>query len=347
MDMLDTRITEHLELSTTQLRAEDGFARSRAGGLLVREAKADDASDIARIFQDTYGESSSHPCADPVRLRLLLASRRTQLLVAVEDDEVIGCVAANALPVAGVMELGCLVVKKGCLRFRLANQLHASIVAHVTSDPRCHLVVAFVRGPSIYRLANRHPYVSLKAWGHDGAMNIALNEREHHLVTIGANPHARFLRARPATPVPAIERALGRVSGFHTIDCNPAWQWSVASLESGSSIDESSSCIELTPPPAGGLAGDALAWIEKESAANASIPHQFVFALLDKPLFIDGLRRQGFRPTAYLPAWAPEDDARRDCLLMVKRHQGLETVTRGFDSAIAAWDRRLRRQFGA
>ena len=341
MDMFDISDILSLHGGSVPIELVPPEISRASSAAIFREACRADTRQIAELFRDTYGDSS-HPCADEAGLTVLLDSHRMQMIVATDHGRIVGCVAANALRTAGVMELGCLVVHRDYHRFRLANQLHSQIVDHVTRDPGCHLVIAFVRGPSIYRLANRHPRVSLRAWGHDGGMNIARTEREHHVLAIGANPAALIRRARPTAPLAVVERVLGRLENICTVAREPSDIWTAPSLWDTSESNATPSCIELAAPARGGSCTDALAWVASESTIHARIPHQFVFATLDRPEFTVGLRQQGFSATAYLPAWMPDGDVRRDCLLMVKRHEGIEAAKRGFDSIIDAWNRRLQ-----
>jgi hypothetical protein len=305
----------------------------------IRPAVPGDVAAIARLFQETY-PNSSHPCTDEAILAGLLASRRMQMLVAVREGRVIGSTAANLSPVPGIMEIGSLLVERDHQKLGLSIQLHYRIVDHILRDPQCDLVVAFIRGPSIYRLGNQHPTLSLKAWGHDGGMNIAQEIREHHVVAIAANPNRAFRRALPAEPVAVVERALKRIPGLTSAPCEPVAFWAVTSQwpqGSGQVV----SCTELPAPAPGGTAAEALDFVREQSNAHRHIPHQHVFAAFERRDFIYGLKNQGFRPTAYLPAWAIDHGIRRDCVLMAKTHPGLSPAKRGMDCMIDAWDRRL------
>ena len=347
MDMIDTGNALALEIADTPIHDNTVPRAGGNGSVVIRKATTADARLVSRLFFETYG-NPSHPCADQHRLADLLNTRRLELLVAVDRGRIIGSVAASRLRVSGVVEAGCMVVAKDCGRFRVANQLSTRLIEHISQDPSCHLITAFARGPSIHRFLHRHPVVPFRVWGHDGAMNVAMMHREHHVVMIGSNPRATFFRARPDAALDVIERSLGNVSNMQTIAAARGSRWAAPSLWPANPADsgDQPASIELDAPPPGGSSDDALEWIRRESVTNTHIHHQFLFAAFDSPPFVAGLQEQGFRPTAYLPAWMPDGDVRRDCVLMVKRHALLSCVTRGFDRSIDAWDRRLERHLG-
>lgn len=311
-------------------------------GIRIKRATFDDGREISTVFSEAYG-NSSHPCADKDTVINLLQGRQMDMLLAIEDDRIIGCVACNSLRAPGVKELGCLAVRPGRKHFRLAHILHNSIVDYATSKPDCDLIVAFARSTSVLRLGAAHTHAPLFACGHDGAMNIANNVREHHAILLAGNPKKKICRALPSKPIHGIERWLSSKKNVSTLEYMPSSAWAAPSMWINS-CPAKASCIELASPSVHGTVDQALTSIELESLLHKNTQHQYVFALAEKIDFVEGMKELSFTATAYLPAWFQDGPVRRDCILMVKSTDMGDASMNGFNKIVRSWNRRLNRE---
>ncbi|MDJ0840350.1 MAG: hypothetical protein QNK37_27820 [Acidobacteriota bacterium] len=307
----------------------------------TRSACPDDAEEIALIFQRAYG-SGTHACRDPAVIRDSFR-RDWKWLVVYDDATIVACAAGAWHPWNRMYETLWWLTNPAYTGRGVMTRLAPRSMRDLFAEERCEVIFGFLRSSiiPIYRRATEDALVIL---GHEGGSNIrGTGEREYLLVGMTPHPERRPRRIPPACPIFSlpvrafIENRILAQLPFETVD-GVYPEAAVVGPPSTDRVAAGDWRMELAYKPAEhtihvtGFAGppaDAettLAGLESclEKAPAADLV--FLYVLADKVRFIRGLRRHGFVPTAYLPAWYYTDNGRCDCVL-VARYTGRATRT--------------------
>jgi hypothetical protein len=191
--------------------------------------------------------------------------------------------------------------------------------------------------------------------GHDGAMNVANDAREYHLVTLAPNPAARFRHYIPAGQSLActnfVRDNIMRPLGFapERGEYPPLWVvgngvgdhvWRAFSLRYDRRCP--SGAIEITGYKAQSRDGTQIARELDFVLDNfCEARYASITILVDKNDLIEKLVENGFEISAYLPAWYQHAGARYDCVLMVRKSFVQEPADHGIRGVVQYFRRGL------
>src|SRR5690606_3472129 len=136
----------------------------------LRLAAPDDADAIAALFRGIYGKST-HPCADAGHLHDLLARDRMRMIVVIHAGGVIGCFAAIATRVPGVVDMGYMVMHRDYRQLGYSTRMNDAVMRAAQDMPDCDVIISFLRSSVTYHLAKTNPDLPRVPFGHDGGMN--------------------------------------------------------------------------------------------------------------------------------------------------------------------------------
>jgi hypothetical protein len=281
--------------------------------LSIRNAAASDARSIAVLFQQVYGKSS-HPCKDPQAVEHGIVSGSTLWQLAAAEEQVVACVASMPNDWNRSWELGRGVVLPEYREAGLGSQLLCRSLQRARQSSSCDVLIGFPRNRSMMKMLRRLEPTFVPV-GHDGAINVANNLREYHVISFTSNPSASFphyiptcrslagedfvsekvfqpLGLRPITapyPPQLIAGAGGRRWGPFSYEYEP---------RCASRSLEITAYHEQRQDP-----GEAAAALTSMLPAFDEVEHVRTIVPVDKNEFICRLMELGFEVTAYLPAW--------------------------------------------
>ena len=299
----------------------------------IRRARAEDAGQIAALFQLVY-EASSHPCKREEFVAQTLDRGRPDVWHVSEcGSRITGCMGMLPHRWNRSWELVRGVTHPDFRGGGLATELAQRLVDEAWASDECDLVVSFPRSLTVCRILSDGVQPEFRIVGHDGGINIAGARREYHLVAIAFNARNRFERISPdgGSPemAPFVRDAVLAPLGLSA--CPGAYPPLLIAGEYPRHPDYGpftfsyhpfcpSDSLEITAytgPKAheAAIAADLLSTLE----SFAYVRHVRLAVLADKTGFQAILRSAGFGVTAYLPAWHLQNGVRYDCVLMTRR----------------------------
>ena len=304
----------------------------------IRLARREDARDIAALFQIAYAESS-HPCKREDFVASSLQRRRTDVWhVSEADGRVTGCMGMLVHRWNQTWEIVRGVIHPDFRGGGLGTLLAQRALGRALESAECDLIVGFPRSRVMYRILNETVSPALHAIGHDGGINVAGGQREFHLVGMAIPRPQRFEWCRlPAgrfveneilkplelcgthQPYPPLIIAGDAPRhpdyGPFTFSYHPFCPSDALEISgyNGSRHSESS------------IAEDLLGTMASFSHAR----HVRLTVLADKAVIQGTLLKQGFKITAYLPAWHLQNGVRYDCVMLTWLAPGIQPVDHG------------------
>jgi GNAT superfamily N-acetyltransferase len=305
----------------------------------IRNAAVCDAQSIATLFQRVYGESS-HPCKNAQAVEQGILSGSTLWQLAVAEEQVIACVASMPNTWNRSWELGRGVVLPEYRKAGLGSKLLWHSLQRARQSAFCDVLIGFPRNRSMMNMLRRLD-PSFVPVGHDGAINVANNQREYHAISFTPNPSAAFRHHIPSSGSLADEDFVAEKI-FRPLCLKPdeaayppqlivgagSRRWGPFSIECEPRC--ASRSLEITGYHENRQdAAEAIAALRSMLRAFHQVEHVRLTVLVDKKDFIRRLVDLGFEVTAYLPAWYSSQGARFDCVLMVKAEFASEPVDHG------------------
>ncbi|MBL8206841.1 MAG: GNAT family N-acetyltransferase [Blastocatellia bacterium] len=316
----------------------------------TRPARVQDAEQLASLFQRAYGESS-HPCQDAEYLRRFIADQRNIYLVEVCEDGVVAGMGVTYHQWHDACEWSHGVTypehRRTGIAERLTRQAHAACCARQQGD----LFLGLPRGQRTFKIGTEVVNPRMVMTGHDGGMNVANGTREIHVTLVARLPQVRFTHITPdvdeITNSAAVQETVWQPLRLRA---NPGAYPNVSFVgptantlkqEQGFSFSFDSAC----PSRALEIRGfsdkpnnpqQICRALDGLLAAYPTAEHISANVLADKVQLIRGMREMGFELPAYLPAWYKVNNARYDCVKLVKRRCAEEPDANGFAPMIAS-----------
>ena len=153
----------------------------------IRLAEPDEASQIANLFREVYG-NSSHPCQDAAVISQSIASKQDVWFVALAGKTVVSCTAGVWHSWNRLYEASRSVTHPAHQHRGLGGRLLKRCFAHLYEQNDCDLIFSVFRSSAMYRLVSESVEYPFVLTGHDGGMNIANGLREYHLIGFTTNP---------------------------------------------------------------------------------------------------------------------------------------------------------------
>jgi alkylation response protein AidB-like acyl-CoA dehydrogenase len=346
-------IARHVVRSTRKDMADE------PAPVIIREARAGEAPQIAALFRQTYQESS-HPCKDPDFVAKTFASNDERWFVGAVGDRIVACTSSIRHAWNGVYECCRSVTLTEFRGSGLGKRLYAKCLEETCVRRNCDRTISNPRSWAMFRLMSRDIHPATVLLGHDGAMNVANGQREFHLVGMTSSGHGPLRHVIPAgskiatDPFVADEilRPLNVVSQVGEYppevvvgpECGQNWASGAFSFRLKYEPSCPSGALEVLGVREisnGRISAPALAMAFRElSRSFAEARHVSVSVLVDKEDVILELAELGFRMTAYLPAWHRDaaTGQRFDAVQLVRRLGEETPVMHGTQDAIARFD---------
>ncbi len=300
-----------------------------------RAATISDASGIAKLFQDAYGDSS-HPCRKSDFVQATLNRPGEKWFVLEDESRILACTGYARSSWNQTYEICRSVTARESQRRGFGRKVYESSLVEMLGMGDADYLFGMPRSFGMYRIMSQGIEPPLVLVGHDGAMNRANGQREYHLLGVIRNPRSKVERVAPvigqiaasAFVADKILKPLG--SEGRT---GPYPERSIVGEPAEHRLGTPGGCVDYCLSRDPGNAVAKITRVETESGGPREIhralrsfleheddlQHASVHVLADKEELIGLLVEEGWVITAYLPAWHLEGGKRYDCVLLVKQ----------------------------
>ncbi|RQR44369.1 hypothetical protein DIE19_35905 [Burkholderia sp. Bp9126] len=313
--------------------------------LTIRRGTVSDVARLCLLFEREYGDSS-HPCLDERYVRSAVSNNSEIWFVAEEErGAAIGCVSVSYNAQNRSWEFGRAMISTRHRQMGILSSLMRSVIDAMPVANH-DLTFAIARNDIALRALQGH--IDSVVVGHDGAPNMVHGVHEHHIVAIRKFRSPEFGHCLPLSPI-FRESAFLRSEILEPLGLAGAPQpypdtcfWGHGNdfsdgftFRRDDRVDALYLCQHIGAPfmTERDIAADLLRFLKHRNTTA----YVGAIVLADKSILIRTMLENGFRITAYLPAWHWSRGARYDCVLLARRGPDFASKT-GLDAHIDAFD---------
>jgi N-acetylglutamate synthase-like GNAT family acetyltransferase len=313
--------------------------------LKLRHATVEDSNGLLELFRITYG-LVGRPCQNPTSIRNAIASKHQIWIVADAGSSIVACLGIVRHKWNLSWEIACVRVDPRFHRSGLNSRMIRAGLRSLRPQPS-ELGFSVTHTPMAYSALCKT--VDSVLVGHDGGPNVIDGVREYLMTAIVRPVEGGFLHFFPPHEVllcsPVIKNRLYAPLGLRRMPGAYPCVYFVGSPGSkhdslfGYLLDETSSAITLTEYAKASAAQREIATdLQVFVARHPNVAYVSACILSDKVELVRAMLEMGFEITAYLPAWYLHQNARYDCVMLVRRNFSQTPDKRGFGAEIELMD---------
>lgn len=321
-------------------------------------AEVGDAASIASLFRKTYGRSS-HECADETYVARSLTNPDYLWVVGRLAGSIVSVMCAARHSWNRTYEIGYTITDQGHRGNGIVRGLYTDMIARLEQLDDCDFIVAHVRNVVTHDISTKLGEPVAVAVGHDGAINLANDRREFHVITLKRNPYAGVTRVVPTSLLASgLVAAAARFSRHLNLETVVGgYPSTLLTGKPGGKQIGLGECVigyDYDPDSPSGAFQIASVTAETEDAARFGLfallerleayTYVSLVLLADKTHLLGELQGRGFSVTAYLPAWHCDAGQRFDCLMLVRSHFAEAPATNGLGDLISQFNSNYERR---